>query len=399
MASQLKRRICVVTGSRADYGHLFWLMQEINEDPTLQLQLIVTGSHLETSFGETYQEIEKHGFTIDARVPLEQKDDSRVEITKAMGRGMIGFADALKTLNPSIVVVLGDRFEIFTAASAALMANLPIAHIHGGEVTEGALDDSLRHAITKMAHAHFAVTQNYSDRIIQMGEAPERVFVTGVPGLDNIDRLDLPDQSTLEQELGIELGEAFFLVTYHPETIGQHDLVQATKELIKALEKFPNHRVLITGVNADPDHQKIKDCFKNYALQNPKRVHLRTSLGTRFYLTAMKFCSCVIGNSSSGIIEAPAMNIPTVNIGNRQKGRLRAPSVIDCPSEHIVIQGAIEKALTARFKNSLKAMQPPYGRGGASIVIKEHLKDLNLESISLKKFYDIETGEGAPHGA
>jgi UDP-N-acetylglucosamine 2-epimerase (non-hydrolysing)/GDP/UDP-N,N'-diacetylbacillosamine 2-epimerase (hydrolysing) len=399
MALHPNRRICVITGSRADYGHLFWLMREIQDDPALELQLIVTGSHLETSFGETYQEIEQHGFNINARIPLEQKDDSRVEITKAMGRGMIGFAEAFKTLNPDIVVILGDRFEIFTAASAALMANLPIAHIHGGEVTEGALDDSLRHAITKLAHAHFAVTQDYGNRIIQMGEAPERVFITGVPGLDNIDQLDLPDQATLEQELGIDLGESFFLVTYHPETIGQHDPARATRELIQALAEFPKHRVLITGVNADPDHQPIKDGFKLYAAQHPTQVHLRTSLGTRLYLAAMKFCSCVIGNSSSGIIEAPALNIPTVNIGNRQKGRLRAPSIIDCSSEHTAIQKAIEKTLGNDFRHSLKNMQPPYGRGGASKDIKNHLKDLNLELISLKKFNDIKPEKAATYGS
>lgn len=396
---QDNRKICVVTGSRADYGHLFWLLREIDEDPALELQLIVTGMHLDEAFGATHKVIEEDGFAIDARVDLAQKDDTRPEITRAMGRGMIGFADALAALKPDIVVVLGDRFEIFIAAAAALMANIPIAHLQGGEITEGALDDSLRHAITKMAHVHFAATRIYAKRIVQMGETPELVFATGTPGLDNIDRLELPDMPVLERELGITLGKAFFLVTYHPETIGQKDAAKTAGDLIRALDEFSTHTVLITGVNADPDHLTIKKCFDDFATRRPERIHLRSSLGIRLYLAAMKHCACVIGNSSSGIIEAPALNVPTVNIGDRQKGRLRAQSIIDCVPTYTAIRGAMERALTPEFRRTFDAMEPPYGTGGASKRIKDRLKDLDLSDIQHKIYYDIEPGKTALCGS
>jgi UDP-hydrolysing UDP-N-acetyl-D-glucosamine 2-epimerase len=399
MALQNKRRICVVTGSRADYGHLIWLLREIDDDESLELQLIATGTHLDDAFGATYQEIERDGFTIDARVELSQSDDTRNEVTKAMGRGMIGFADAYKKLDPDIVVVLGDRFEIFSAAAAALMADIPIAHIHGGEVTEGAIDDSLRHAITKMAHVHFAATQDYAYRISQMGEAPERIYTVGTPGLDNIDRLDLPDRASLERDLNFALGETFILVTLHPETIGQNDASKTSQELVSALEKISDFTVLITGVNADPDHRSIKECLENFAAKYPARVLMRASLGTRRYLAAMKHCACVVGNSSSGIIEAPALSVPTINIGNRQKGRLRSASIIDCAAKSTVIGNAIKKALSPEFQTNLKGLQPPYGRGGASKSIKDHLKQIDLENILRKKFNDIVPANAALYGS
>jgi len=395
MALQNKRRICVVTGSRADYGHLIWLLREIDDDASLELQLIATGTHLDDAFGATYQEIERDGFTIDARVELSQSDDTRNEVTKAMGRGMIGFADVYKKLEPDIVVVLGDRFEIFSATAAALMADIPIAHLQGGEVTEGAIDDSLRHAITKMAHVHFAATQTYANRIIQLGEAPDRVFITGTPSLDNIDRLKLPNTATLEHELGIVLGNNYFLVTFHPETIGKKDALASTKLLIGVLDMFPKYNVLITGVNADPDYLAIKKCFESYAEKNSTRVHLHSSLGARRYLAAMKYCSCVIGNSSSGIVEAPALNVPSVNIGDRQKGRMRAPSIIDCATEHHAIHEAINQALDPSFRNSFTGMKPPYGSDGASKHIKNHLKELNIQDILHKKFLDLNIENGA----
>jgi len=397
MTLQNKRRICVVTGSRADYGHLIWLLKEIDADPALELQLIVTGTHLDEAFGATYKEIEQDGFTIDVRIDLAQSDDSRPEITKAMGRGMIGFAEAFAALKPDIVVVLGDRFEIFAAAAAALIASIPIAHLQGGEITEGAFDDSLRHAITKLAHVHFAANKIYADRIIQMGETPERVFTTGTPSLDNIDRLDLLDRNSLERELGFSLGKSYFLMTYHPETIGQKNSAESIDALTLTLNEFPEHRILITGVNADPDYLLIKERLEAYASQQPKRVYLRSSLGARLYLAAMKHCSCVIGNSSSGIVEAPALNIPSINIGNRQKGRLRAPSIIDCAAERAAIHNAIECALSSNFIKSFSVMKPPYGRSGASKRIKDQLKKLDFEKILQKQFRDAETDKATFH--
>ncbi|MDB4173105.1 UDP-N-acetylglucosamine 2-epimerase [bacterium] len=399
MALQNNRRICIVTGSRADYGHLIWLLREIDDDASLELQLIATGTHLDDAFGATYQEIERDGFTIDARVELSQSDDTRNEVTKAMGRGMIGFADAYKKLDPDIVVVLGDRFEIFSAAAAALMADIPIAHIHGGEVTEGAIDDSLRHAITKMAHVHFAATQDYANRIAQMGEAPGQIYTVGTPGLDNMDRLDLPNRATLERDLGFALGKAYILVTLHPETIGQDDATKTSQELVSALEIFSDHTILITGVNADPDHRSIKKCLETFAENNPTRVLMRASLGTRRYFAAMKYCACVVGNSSSGIIEAPALNIPTINIGNRQKGRLRSASIIDCAAESTVIEKAIKKALSPIFQASLEGLQPPYGRSGASKSIKDYLKQIDLRNVLRKRFNDIEPAKAALYGS
>ena len=391
MAESAKRKICVVTGNRAEYGHLFWLMKEVETDPDLILQLAVTGTHLSEKFGHTVSVIEEDGFSVDARINLELGDDSPAGVARSMGLGVIGFGEAFDALKPDIVVVLGDRYEILAAAQAAMIARIPIAHIHGGEITEGAMDDAMRHAITKMAHLHFVAAEPYAACVIQLGEMPERVFTLGTPGLDNVDKLDFLDREGLDRALGFKPGEAFFLVTYHPVTAGVDaggsDL--EAEEMLSALDEYPDHRVVLTGVNADPGRDRIADLLSDYAAKNKNRVSLHVSLGQLKYLSAMKFVDAVIGNSSSGIVEAPALGVPTVNIGTRQKGRLRASSIIDCAGNRNDIAAAIDRALEPEFRVGLKTMTPPYGVGGASEKIKNHLKAADLSAIINKSFHNI----------
>ena len=382
------RRISVVTGSRAEYGLLYWLLKEIEADSALELQLVVTGMHLSGKFGDTYRTIEKDGFAIAEKIDMELDGDTPAAIARSMGLGLTGMTEAFGRLKPDIVAVLGDRFEIFAAAQAAMLCKIPIAHIHGGEITEAAIDDILRHAITKMAHLHCVATVPYRDRVVQMGEAPQRVFVTGAPGLDNITGLDLPEMPALEGELDFSLGEGFFLVTYHPATLGGTDPGVAVEQLLGALDEFPQRKCLITGVNADPGHDAVSSRLAHYAAGNKDRVLLRQSLGSRNYLGAMKYCAAVIGNSSSGIIEAPAMKTPTVNIGERQKGRIRSASVIDCAEEQKAITAAIIKSLSPDFLESAFRGSSPYGGPGASNAIKEVLKKTPLDGILIKHFHD-----------
>ena len=384
-----ERKICVVTGTRAEYGLLYWLMKEIEDDPALALQLVVTGAHLSPQFGDTWKVIEDDGFAIGAKVDIEIGDDTPTGVSRSMGLCVIGMAAAFERLRPDIVVVLGDRYEILAAAEAAMIAGIPIAHIHGGEITEGAMDDAMRHAITKLAHLHFTAAEPYRARVIQMGEDPGRVFAVGAPGLDNIDKLDLPDRPGVEKGLGLAPGQPYFLVTFHPATLGEGDPGAEAEEMLAAFDQFPDHRILLTGVNADPGHDRIAKRLADYAAGQDGRVSLHASLGQLRYLGAMKFAAAVVGNSSSGIVEAPAMKTPTVNIGDRQKGRLRAPSIIDCAGRTKDIAAAIGKALSDDFQAGLQSMTPPYGTGGASEAIKDRLKNADLTGINRKSFHNI----------
>ena len=385
------RKICVVTGTRAEYGLLFWLMKEIEADAVLDLQLAVTGAHLSEKFGNTVSVIENDGFTVDARIDLDLSSDTPVGITRSLGLGVTGFGEAFERLAPDIVVVLGDRYETFAAAQAAMLARIPIAHIHGGEITEGAIDDAMRHAITKLSHLHFTAAEPYRTRVIQLGEHPDRVFSTGAIGLDNIDRLDLLDRAGLEAETGIPAGQGFFLVTYHPVTAGTGGEDREAEEMLNAFDGFGDYAVLLTGVNADPGHDHIAGLLSAYAEAQPNRVSMHGSLGQLRYLSAMKHSAGVIGNSSSGIIEAPALGVPTINIGDRQKGRLRAPSVLDCDGTKDAITAAIERALDPGFLAGLKDMDLPYGTPGASVEIERRLKGADLGAILGKSFYDLPT--------
>ena len=382
-----KRKICVVTGSRAEYGLLRWLMTEIRQDATLELQLLATGMHLSPEFGLTYQKIEQDGFVIDAKVEMMLSGDSATAITKSMGVGLIGYADAFHRLKPDVVVVFGDRYEIFAAAQAAMMARIPIAHISGGEITEGGIDDAIRHSLTKMAYFHFVSAEPYRQRVIQMGEDPARVWNCGDPGVENMHRLEPLSRAALSSALAFDLSGPFFLVTYHPETLTGVSNADAMSELFAALDRYPSHRVVITKSNADEGGRMMNQMIDRYAAGQPDRVLVSVSLGQLNYSSAMRHCDAVIGNSSSGLVEAPALRKPTVNIGDRQTGRLMASSVLCCRHGRAAIAAAIDQALSPAFQRRLPQTESLYGHGRTSMFIKDQLKRAELTGV-VKKFHD-----------
>lgn len=337
------RKICVVSGTRADYGLLFHTMKEIQNSPEFELQTVVTCMHLNPKFGNTWEQFEKDGFPISKKVDLGSQDDSVDSVIQQVATGVIGFSKAFKELVPDLVLILGDRYEMLAAAQAAIFSNIPIAHIHGGEVTEGAFDDMIRHSITKMATYHFTSTETYRKRVIQMGEDPSKVMNIGAVGLENIRRLKL---LTKEEMTDIPFKEKNFLITYHPVTAANED---ATDELLAALGEYSNSCQIITMPNSDPGHKVIFEKLSSYASSN-KNVFLTTNLGFHRYLSCMKICDVVIGNSSSGIIEAPFMGTPTLNIGVRQKGRLHDESVINCEVGNI--KSELKNILNMSFENS-----------------------------------------------
>lgn len=390
---RVKRKICVVTGSRAEYGLLYWLMKEIQDDSALELQVIVTGMHLSPEFGLTWKQVERDGFIIHRKVEMLLSSDTPVGISKSIGLGVIGFADALEYLQPDLLVVLGDRFEIFAACQAAMVHRIPIAHIHGGEITEGAVDDAIRHAITKMSHLHFTATESYRQRVIQLGEQPQRVFNAGAPGLDNIFRLQLLDKPQLEQAIGFKLGKRNLLVTFHPVTLENATAASQFGNLLKALDCFDDSHIIFTLPNADADGRVIIGMIEQYRQRFPERIASFVSLGSLRYLSALKYMDAVVGNSSSGLIEAPAFKIGTINIGDRQKGRLCADSVIHCEPEVDAIVQAFNRLFSEKFQESLKMVENPYGNSGASAKIKELLKSQSLDGLLKKSFYDLGNGE------
>ncbi|HYA86302.1 MAG TPA: UDP-N-acetylglucosamine 2-epimerase [Nitrospirota bacterium] len=390
-----RRRICVVTGSRAEYGLLYWLLKEIQEDAHLELQIITTGMHLSPEFGSTYRVIEEDGFMINAKVEMLLSSDTPVGIAKSIGLGVIGCADALDRLRPDILVLLGDRFEILAAAQAAMLAKIPIAHLHGGETTQGLLDEAIRHAITKMSHLHFVATEPYRQRVVQLGESPERVFNYGALGLDNILKLTLLSRDKLQEELNFSFRKVNFLVTYHPVTLSAEGPERAMNELFRALDRFPEASVVFTKPNADTLGRIICNMIDDYVDKHIARSVSYTSLGQLKYLSAVSNSEVIIGNSSSGIIEVPALGKPSVNIGDRQKGRLKGPSVIDCDDNAHNIVIAIEKALSAEFKEKIFPAESPYGVGGASKKIKQKLEEVNLNGILFKKFFELITPQQA----
>jgi UDP-hydrolysing UDP-N-acetyl-D-glucosamine 2-epimerase len=386
----MSRRICVVTGSRAEYGLLYWLMRALADDPEVDFRLAVTGMHLAPEFGSTWRAIEADGFAIDETVETLLSGDTPVAVAKSIGLGVIGFADAFARMRPDIVVLLGDRFETFAAAQAAMIATIPIAHIHGGEVTEGAVDEAMRHAITKMAHLHFTAAEPYRRRVIQLGEDPARVFTVGAPGLDNVSRIEPLDRPALARGLDFDLGAApLLLVTYHPATANGVRPERPTRALLDALDAFPELRVLITHANADAGGRVVNRMIDERAAARPGRVKAVASLGTAVYLSAMRAAAAVVGNSSSGIIEAPALGRPTVNLGERQAGRLRAASIIDCAEETGAIKAAIETALSPAFQAAAAQAEPPYGRGGAAAAIHRVLRSVPLDDLARKHFHDL----------
>jgi UDP-N-acetylglucosamine 2-epimerase (non-hydrolysing)/GDP/UDP-N,N'-diacetylbacillosamine 2-epimerase (hydrolysing) len=384
-----KRKICVVTGSRAEYGILYWLLKEIQEDSDLILQVVVTGMHLSVEHGLTYRVIEDDGFAISAKVEMLLASDTPVGIAKSVGVGIMGFADAFAVLKPDIVVLNGDRFDIFAAAQAAMIARIPIAHTHGGEATEGLLDEAIRHSVTKMSSFHFVAAEPYRRRVIQLGESPERVFNVGTPGLDNLKRLKLLDRRDFEKASDFKLGTPTFLVTYHPVTLSKTPPREPMENLLRALNRFPEAKIIFTKANADTEGRIINEMIDQYVHQDPMRAKAFISMGQVLYLSALTHVDVVIGNSSSGLTEAPAVRKATVNIGDRQRGRLRASSVIDCTEDESAIVSAIRKALSPGFREALKNVSSPYGEGNASVKIKKYLKEVNLDDVLMKRFYDI----------
>jgi GDP/UDP-N,N'-diacetylbacillosamine 2-epimerase (hydrolysing) len=384
----MTRKICVITGTRAEYGLLRWVMQGINDNPDLTLQVIATGMHLSPEFGLTYREIEKDGFQIDRKVEMLTSSDTPVGIAKSMGLGLIGFSDALNELKPDLIVVLGDRFEIFAAVSAALVARIPVAHLHGGETTEGAFDEALRHSITKMSHLHFVAAEEYRQRVIQLGEQPERVFLVGGLGIDNIKRLKLFDRAELEASLDFKLGQKNLLVTFHPVTLETSTATDQMAELLAALSALEDTKLIFTMPNADTDSRALIKMVEQFVAQHPN-ARAYTSLGQLRYLSCIAQMDGVVGNSSSGLAEVPSFKKGTINVGDRQRGRLQAESVINCEPTRQGIAAALKKLYTADFKASLSQVQNPYGEGGASEQVVKTIKHCALDGIVKKSFYDL----------
>lgn len=386
----MKKKICVVTGSRAEYGLLYPLLGRIRASKALRLQLIAAGMHLSPKFGLTYREIEKDGFEIDEKVKMLLPGNTPADISRSVGLGCSGFAGAFARLKPDLVVVLGDRFEIFSAVIAAFIAKIPVAHIHGGELTEGAMDDAFRHSITKMSILHFTAAAEYRKRVIQLGESPERVFNTGALGIDNIRSARLLSKKGLEKELGIKFKRKTALVTFHPATLDGGDAGKQFRELLRALDSFRELGLIFTMPNADPGSRKISGLIDAYVKDNRDRARSFASLGRLRYLSAMKHADVVIGNSSSGIIEAPSFGKPSVNIGSRQRGRIRADSVIDCGPVSSEITRAIRKALSASFAKSCRSVKNPYGDGKtAGRIVNALIKNSGKLRSLEKRFYDI----------
>jgi GDP/UDP-N,N'-diacetylbacillosamine 2-epimerase (hydrolysing) len=382
------RKICIITGTRAEYGLLYWLMKEIDADKDLELKIIATGMHLSPEFGNTYQQIEEDGFFIDKKVDIELSSDSGVGISKSMGLGMIGFADTFHDLNPDLIVVLGDRFEIFSAVSSAMIAKIPVAHIHGGEITESAFDESIRHSITKMSHLHFAATNEYRNRIIQLGEQPNQVFNVGGLGIDNINKLKLLSKSDFEKAINFELGEKNILVTFHPVTLENHTSEVQFKVLLDSVSALEDTKIIFTKANSDTGGRVINRMIDDYVSKHDGTVAF-TSMGQLNYLSALQFMDTVVGNSSSGLLEAPSFNIATIDIGDRQKGRIKADSIISCPPIQNSISNAFDKLYSKGFQNIVNKTKNPYGNGGASKKIVRIIKDIDLTNIVRKSFYDL----------
>lgn len=385
------KRIGIMTGTRAEYGLLKSLMQEINKDNDLELYLIVSGMHLSPEFGMTYKEIEEDGFEINAKVEMLLSSDSPAGISKSIGLGVIGFADEFQRADLDMLILLGDRYEALSAAISAMVMRIPIAHLHGGELTEGAIDEGIRHSITKMSYLHFTSTEEYRRRVIQLGENPERVFYVGALGVENIKKINLMTKEELEKSIHFEIDENTVVVTYHPVTLENNTVEEQFLNLLKVLDRNPKIRMIFTKANADTNGRIVNELIDKYAAQNSERACAFMSLGQKRYLSALKYCRIVIGNSSSGIIEAPSFGKPIINIGDRQKGRICADSVINCGYTQQEIQRAMETALTEEFENKARNCRNPYEKENTAANIISVIKDYLLnDKIKLKKgFYDI----------
>ena len=383
----MNRKICVVTGTRAEYGLLHRLLLILKNDPQIELQLVVTGSHLSPSHGMTVNEIENDGFVPVAKLPVDLSDDSKLATVKAMADVTSQIAKTLSSLNPDVVVLLGDRYEILATAQAALILDIPVAHIHGGEITSGAFDDSIRHAITKMSSLHFVAAEDYARRVVQLGEQPSSVFNVGSLGVENALASKPMNKSDLSKALNVELESPILLVTYHPTTRSTLSVTEEIDQVLSALENFSYCTIVFTGVNADPGNAEVSTRIAKFVQRDTRLRSLHASLGQTKYLSLLNLCDVVIGNSSSGIIEAPAFGKPTVNIGNRQDGRLRADSIIDVGVTKQEIQTAIETALSPTWRERCAKTVSSYKSSNTAQLIADTLKnaELNLH----KTFFDI----------
>jgi len=384
-----KRKICVITGTRADYGLLFWLMKSIKDDTNLELQIVATGMHLSPEFGLTYKEIEKDGYHIDRKVEMLLSADTPSAISKSTGLGLIGFGDAFAELKPEIIILLGDRFETFAAAIAGTFARIPIAHIHGGETTTGAFDESIRHSITKMSWWHFTAAEEYQNRVIQLGEFPDRVFLVGGLGVDGIKKSKLLSKNKLSETTGISFGSKNLLVTYHPVTFEKETTKQHFQSLLDVLGDLDDTYIIFTAPNADTDGRIIMQMIKDFVLRHKDRSIFITSMGPLNYLSTLKYVDGVVGNSSSGLAEVPSFKIGTINIGDRQHGRLKAESVINCKPTKESIEYALNTLYSYNFQNMLKGVKNPYGVGNATKKILNILKTHPTPKELKKEFYDL----------
>lgn len=382
------RKICFVTGTRAEYGLLSRLMRLVKEDNDLRLQVIATNMHLMPEYGETYKEIEKDGFTIDKKVYMHKPSDDAHGIISSMAEEMQGMNDALSELKPDILVLLGDRYEILVAAQVALIHRVPIAHIHGGEVTEGAFDDAIRHSVTKMSSLHFTSCEEYRHRVIQMGEHPSRVFDVGSLGVENIKAVPLMTKDELEASLDFKIDTQTILVTYHPVTLGG-DPAKDIREFLDALDQFKDLKVIFTMPNSDTGRDAIALAVENYVEKHSNRAKAYTSLGLKRYLSTLQFVKAAVGNSSSGIIEVPSFGIPTLNIGDRQKGRLASRSVVNCGTSKDEVIAGLKLCLSEEMQKAAKTYENPYAKPDTANLIYQELKNVELAGLNLKTFYDL----------
>ena len=382
-----KRKVCVITGTRAEYGLLYWLIKEIDLDKELSLQLIVTGMHLSQEFGLTYKEIEKD-FKIDKKIDILSSSDTDLDISKSMSIAQRSFAETFEELKPDIIVVLGDRYEILSSVTAAMIARIPIAHIHGGESTEGVIDEAIRHSITKMSHLHFTAAEEYRNRVIQLGENPKRVFNFGGMGIENINKLNLLSKEEFEKSIDFKLNKRNILVTFHPVTLENNSAKVHFQELLDVIDELEDTNIIITKANSDSGGRVINSMIDDYLARNYHKSIGFTSLGQLRYLSAMQHVDAVVGNSSSGIIETPSFKIGTINIGDRQKGRIKADSIIDCLPNKKSIRNAFKILYSKGFQSKLKNTESPYGSGSASKEIVEVLKTVELNNIIKKSFYN-----------
>ena len=387
----MSRTIAVVTGPRADYGLLRWLMHDLAQRDGVTLKVVATGTHFDSQFGETWTAIRDDGFPIDARVEILGNDDSPFGVALATAEAVRGLAHAFHDLSPDLVVVLGDRYEILAAVEAAFLMRIPVAHLHGGEVTQGALDDGIRHAVTKLSALHFVAAEDYAARVRQLGEDPAHVFVVGATGLDNFARVEQLSREELGTRVGLDLSGDFVVCTQHPETTLDVAPQEFAAPLLAALDEFPDVKVIISKANADAGGRALNDVYQRYADARPQRVAIVASLGQAGYLSALTHSVAVVGNSSSGILAAPTAGTPTVNIGDRQTGRLRASSVIDVDNTAAAITAGLRRAMSAKMQTLAAARQSPYGAPGVAERIADELTTIDLSSLAVKVFHDVPT--------